>query len=223
MQLLGAAVWRNGEPEFTLLQDNKKSPTLLWAAQTRLKLLIGGDTTEDLSQVREVHTDTQKVWSDCRRIRRGRGRRRRRSVVARFTFREQGSGRIQVEVPAEKGDKVRGHRNPSARGNPTPWLGHSVTSQDDISFSVTVGKTPSNYWCWCGCRCSDKLQPVPDTAWSHSAVRLSARLHSARLGAVRPRRVLLSASHPSCSLPGHAPSRRDVTRGSLIMTVYGTF
>lgn len=30
-----------------------------------------------------------------------------------ITFGVQGSGSIQVEVPAEKGGKVRGHRNPS--------------------------------------------------------------------------------------------------------------
>lgn len=34
------------------------------------------------------------------------------------TLRVQGSGRIQVEVPAEKGDEVRGHRSPSSLEKP---------------------------------------------------------------------------------------------------------
>lgn len=41
------------------------------------------------------------------------------------TLRVQGSGRIQVEVPAEKGDEVRGHRSPSSFEKPDTPHSHS--------------------------------------------------------------------------------------------------
>lgn len=46
-----------------------------------------------------------------------------------ITFRVQGSGRIQVEVPAEKGDKVRGHRNPSDWETGHPQLQRDVAGR----------------------------------------------------------------------------------------------
>lgn len=57
-----------------------------------------------------------------------------------FTFRVQGSGRIQVEVPVEEGDKVRGHRNPSGCMKRTLSVTYSVTDLDKTVACLTTSK-----------------------------------------------------------------------------------
>lgn len=60
-------------------------------------------TTRQTRSYQEIYTNTG---------------RERDKLESLFTFRVQGSGRIEVEVPAEKGDEVRGHRSPSSLEKP---------------------------------------------------------------------------------------------------------
>lgn len=58
------------------------------------------------------------------------------------TFRVQGSGRIEVEVPAEKGDEVRGHRSPPSLEKPdtlTLSLLNATAVEVDV-FSPSAGE-----------------------------------------------------------------------------------
>lgn len=57
------------------------------------------------------------------------------------TFWVQGSGRIQVEVPAEKGEKVRGHRSPSDQETGHPHS-HSTWRLWMIFFSFWQSESP---------------------------------------------------------------------------------
>lgn len=55
-----------------------------------------------------------------------------------FTFRVQSTGGIQVEVPVEEGDKVRGHRNPSDWRNRTPSSVTARVTRSSSSFCLTT-------------------------------------------------------------------------------------